>query len=254
MLQAQDLVQLRGKVLNDTIEKASLNVVNITFQKGAITDSGGSFVIPARLRDTINISAVQYESRQFVVSEKMFYDREVTLYLIPKITELDEVQLSNIDLTGNLKNDVENLVVDKVYSPKDFGIPGNTAPERTVEERRLYTATSSGGGIIPIGALINAITGRTKMLKKHVEVSKFQMKVERTRERLSDKLYMNELLIPRSLIEDFVFYALEDEEASKKVNLKNQIELLAYLQTKAPTYRKLKTDDGSIKEIPKEMN
>lgn len=86
------------------------------------------------------------------------------------------------------------------------------------------------------------------MYKRHLEVSKFQIKVERTRERLSDNLYVNELLIPQPLIEDFVFYALEDKEAAAIVNLKNEIELLTYFQMKAPVYRKLKIADGSIKK------
>lgn len=143
-LQAQDIVQLRGKVLNDTIEKASLNVVNITFKKGAITDSGGAFVIPVRLRDTINISAVQYESRQFIVTPKIYNDSEVSLYLIPKITELDEILLSNIDLTGNLKRDLANVAVDEVYNPEDFGFFGKRVEGRSPEERRLAVVVPWG--------------------------------------------------------------------------------------------------------------
>ncbi len=57
----------------------------------------------------------------------------------------------------------------------------------TVEQRKLYSATSGAGAI---GSLINAISGRTKMLKKHVEVGKLRAAVESKRDQFSDSIYM----------------------------------------------------------------
>ena len=46
---SQESILLRGEILNDTIEKASLTVVNMNFKKGAITNEAGVFEISARL-------------------------------------------------------------------------------------------------------------------------------------------------------------------------------------------------------------
>jgi len=238
----QEEIVLNGQVLNDTISKSSLTVVNITMQKGTITNMDGEFEILARLNDTINVSAVQYESRQFVVNQTMFNRKKISLYLIPKITALDEINISNIDLTGNILRDVGSTTFEKKVTAKALGIPENTAPERTVEERRYYTAITSSAGI-PLDGLINSITGRLKMLKKHIEVSRFAKKIQDTRVQYSDSIYMEKLKIPQDLIEDFVYYTFEDEGAKKYIDTGDALGLLDFMIVKSETYRKLKEQE-----------
>ena len=242
-LSAQQTILLEGVVLNDTIDKASLNVVNISLKKGSITNKQGVFTIPARVNDTINISAVQYESRQFVVNKTIYDRKKISLYLVPKITELDEVYLSNIQLSGDIKKDVMSTTLKPIITAASLGLPQNAHPTFTPEERRLYTAQSSSGGIVPIGALINAISGRTAMLKKHLAVSRLQAMVAKTKDKFSDTLYMKELNIPEPLIEDFVYYVFEDEEALKKVDQSNLLKLLEYMTIKSKQYLALTTQE-----------
>jgi len=239
---AQEVITLRGQVLNDTISKSSLTVVNLSLQKGTTTNASGVFEILARENDTINVSAVQYESRQFVVNKTMFKRKKISLYLIPKVTALEEVNLSNIDLTGNILRDVGSTEFEIKVRPKELGIPENTAPERTVEERRYYTAVTSSGGI-PLDGLINSITGRLKMLKRHIEVSRFTKKIQDTRVQFSDTVYMEKLKIPQELIEDFVYYTFEDENAKQYVDTGDALGLLDFMIEKSATYRKLKEQE-----------
>lgn len=241
--QAQNSFLLQGQVLNDTIERASLNVVNVSMRKGAITNTKGQFEIKARLNDTIHISAVQYDSKQFRVTDKMMNKRYVAFYLVPKITELDEVVLSNINLSGDLSKDVGSFALQKEYIPSDFGIPGKSAPVRSSEERRFYGVTGGAGGF---GALINLINGNTKKYKRQLEIAQFQIKVERNREKFSDSMFVRNFKIPVTLIEDFVFYALEDKAAVAGVNLKDKFELWDYFTTKINTYVALKRREGVL--------
>lgn len=238
----QQTVILKGKVLNDTIDKSSLNVVNLSLKKGTTTTTEGSFELEVRVNDTINISAIQYESRQFVVNQTMFNRKRISLYLIPKINELQEVEISNIDLSGDLSKDASLIKEKPQLYPEDLGLPRNTAPKRTVEERRYYTAVSSGAGI-PLDGLINAITGRLKMLKKHIAVSRFEQKVQKTRHRFSDTLYMRELNIDKDRIEDFVYYVFEDESAKTYVDKDDALGLLHFMMKKSKEYNKLQEED-----------
>ncbi len=239
---AQQQILLEGQVLNDTIDKAQLTVVNITLKRGTITNEKGSFVIPVRVNDTINISAIQYESRQFVVNQTMFNRKKISLYLVPKINELDEVEISNLDLSGNIHRDVSTTKLDKQVTARDLGIPENTAPKRTVEERRYYTAITSGSGI-PLDGLINSITGRLKMLKRHIEVSRFENLVQESRSRFSDTLYMKNLNIPQELIEDFVYYTFEDKKAKTYVDNNDAFGLFEFMMTKSKAYIELKENE-----------
>ncbi len=241
-LKAQKVIELKGQVLNDTISNSELTVVNISLKEGTITNANGGFTINARVNDTINISALQYEPRQFVVNQTIYNRKKITLYLIPKVTELDQVNISNIDLTGDINKDVSSTKYKVEITPSQLGIPENTAPKRTVEERRYYTAISSGGGI-PLDGLINSITGRLKMLKKHIEVSRFQKLIEESRYNFSDGIYMKELNIPEELIEDFVYYVFEDPEAKRLVDANNVLGLLEFMKEKSVTYNNLKNKE-----------
>lgn len=232
---AQKTVLLEGQVLNDTIDRSNLNIVNISLKKGTTTSNSGVFEIFVREGDTINISALQYMSKQFVVNPTIYNRKKITLYLEPKITELDEVEISNVQLTGDIFKDVQNSKLKKQIFPSDLGIPENTAPPRTIEERRYYTAVTSSSGI-PLDGLINTITGRLKMLKKHIEVSRFEKKVQEARYEFSDSLYMRELNIPQERIEDFVYYVFEDAKAASYVNTDNALGLLDYMILKSKDY------------------
>lgn len=239
----QEEIELRGKVLNDTIDRAALSVVNISLKTGSITNNKGEFTISARLNDTINISAIQYEPRQFVVNQTIFNRKRISLYLAPKVTELGEVKISNIDLSGNLNTDAVNTKVNPVLTPQAIGLPGNTAKPRTIEERRLYEATSSSTGI-PINLILNAISGRLKILKRNVKVSNFARKVREARATFSDSIYNQQLNVPKPLIEDFVYYIFEQEEAEEFVNNEDALGLLEYMMQQSDTYLELKKKEG----------
>ena len=232
-LTGQEVVILEGQVLNDTIDRSNLTVVNMSLTRGTTTRSNGIFNIEARENDTLHISAVHYESREFVINQTIFNRKKISLYLIPKVTELDEIIISNIDLTGGIKKDIENTTYKTVIAAASLGLPENAHPTYTTEERRVYSATVGAG---PLGSLINAISGRTAMLKKHLEISRFQAKVNTTRDKFSDSLYMKELNIPEELIEDFVYYIFEDKEAASFVNADNALGLLEYMILKSKDY------------------
>ncbi len=234
----QEMIMLRGEVLNDSIEKASLTVVNISLKKGAITNDSGIFEIPARVSDTINISAVQYEPRQFVVTQKMHDRKKMSLYLAPKVTELDEVNISNIDLTGYLRRDILNTPLEKTIAARDLGLPQNAHAPFTPEERRAYSASGRGAGAF--GALIMAINGQAKRYKKQLEIMRFQIKAQKTRDTFSDSLYMKSLNIPEELIEDFVYFVLEEKKAAGDDEKGNTMDLLEYMLKKSKKYVALK--------------
>lgn len=246
---AQDTIMLEGGILNDTIDKSNLNVVNLSLRKGTTTSGSGVFVIPAREGDTIHISAVQYEMKEFVVNKTMYARKKITLYMEPKIRELQEVTISNRNLTGNLGRDISTISLTKQLTAGDLGIPENRRAPMTPEERKLYGATGGAGAV---GALINAISGRTKMLKKHLAVSKLVSTVERNRNKFSDSIFTKDLNIPLELIDDFVYYIFEDNEAVEYVNTENHIELLEFMMKNSDVYLALKEAEKGPKPQKKQ--
>lgn len=254
-LQAQDTIELRGKILNDTIEKTALNVVNISLKKGTITNQNGEFNIPVRINDTINVSAVQYESQQFVVTKKIFRKQKVSFYLVPRINNLDEVFVDDRLLSGVLDRDAGHNILQQDLAAIKKADEQGLLPDlskKTTEERRLHTTTSGTGEIdihfvsflqVPLAGLINRISGKRKKLQKHLAVSNDAKKMDEIQSYFPKEFYVHTLEIPENMIEDFVAYLFQDQEAFAQINQDDVLELLDYMMIKSKQYVALKAQE-----------
>ena len=237
---AQQTKTVTGNVVNEALDGVEVTIVNIGLGVGTVTDINGIFTIPVRMGDTLNVSAISYATKKIKISKDHLIKGTISIELNTKITELAEVLISDSDLTGDLQKDMAAIALKKTtITASELGLPENARPTMTAEERRYYSATAGAG---PVGMLINAITGRTKMLKKHLEISKLQAKIERNRDKFTTSFYVESLGIPESLIEDFVYYVLEDPKSNDYLSSKTVLELLDFMKLKAPSYLKLKRD------------
>ena len=234
---AQEVKMISGKVLNDSLDNSALHVVNLNLQKGTITNKNGEFSIPARLNDTLNISGIQFQHKKFVITSTAFSKEQISFYMEPEVSELDAVQISNITLSGRLGADINIPNLIEPFDPGAAGLPVYNGPHLTLEERRLYTASSGIG----VGALINYLSGRTKMLKKHVEISRMERRVQQARKIFNDSTYINSLHIPENLLDDFAHYVYMDKPNALDVaESRDELELLEFLIKKSSDYLRYK--------------
>ena len=168
---AQDQIQLKGKV-EASGEVEGIHIINKSLLKFSITDSDGSFEIPAKINDTILFSGIRYLVVSKIVDESNIKMGWI-VKLDEKINELDEVVLGD-NLTGYLDTDVENSDIKSSVNFYNLGIPGYTGKQKTQSERRLYEATS-GSGLVPLNPILNAISGRTKKLKSHISIERKEL-------------------------------------------------------------------------------
>ena len=245
-IQGQEAIQLTGKITNDSIDHEYLHVLNLTLQKGTITNEKGVFRIPVREQDTLYISAVQFKPKEVVITSEIIAKNFLELELETNVTELEDVNISDIDLSGRLGDDMNIPKVEKPFNPADAGLPVYTGPIITQEERKLYTATHSGGGIIPVNAVINAISGRTKMLKNQVRISNMEIRVQKARNLVSDSTYIYQLNIPAKYIDDFAHYIYQDNTENLQIaSEENPLSLIELLMEQAPLYLQFKQIDGA---------
>lgn len=260
-LNAQDraVVVLQGQILNDSLGTSDITIVNLNKEMGVITTSTGAFEIDVSKGDTLLINAVQYESKQFKITNTIFQRAQLALYLLPKVTALEEVVIYDLSLSGSLLRDGAGFDSKKVYDAKRANLPANTASKRTKEERRLYTATTRGPDMvgrynmrldIPLLAVINGITGKTNRLKKHIAVSNFQTEVDKIRTLFSDSIYIQQWQLRPEWIDDFVFYAWSDDKARENVKKGTLLDLFMYFQHQSKSFITLKQKELS-KHTPK---
>jgi predicted nucleic acid-binding protein len=194
-----------GTILVDGKLAEQVNIVNATTNKSTSSDSEGNFVISLSIGDVLVFSAVNLETKRKVISSDDLRDELVTVKMSRSITPLREVKVNE-----NNAITAENLRIipkgQKKYSPA---------------ERRVHEATT-GGGIVPLNPILNAISGRTTMLKKEVVAEKNERLLLRLDGWFEEKYYTNYLKIPKDFIKGFHYFLIEDSDFVRALKAKNK--------------------------------
>ncbi|TVZ15214.1 hypothetical protein [Maribacter sp. MAR_2009_72] len=228
--------QLEGRVYSDDGDVAATHVLNLTTQRATITDNNGFFSIPVHIMDTLEFSAIQYKKKIVVVTPSIMASKMITIGLEDALTELDEVTVTPYNLSGDLSKDIMTLTIDPVVTASTLGLPNAYVRIPTKAERELQAATANP--IMSFDPLINAITGRTKMLKQRVARNKLYERTQRVRDFFTDEEYVEILRIPLEKIDDFLYYCEVDYRFQEVVDAHDRIALWEYLRQKSILYRK----------------
>ncbi|NND52740.1 MAG: hypothetical protein HKN54_10050 [Flavobacteriaceae bacterium] len=235
-------VEIRGVVdANDDVE--NIHVINKSSNMFTTTNALGVFKISAKYRDTIQFTSVRYKTATILVSYQMIRDKALKVYLEENINVLDEVIVGKV-LTGDLSSDIENSEAERPINFYDVGLPGYVGKPLTQSERRLQEARTVQPGMIPILPLINAISGRTKMLKKRVILERITVLTEDIKARLS-KDFFNTHPLDEAYHKEFFYFCSEDQDFENRCRNKSDIEVFEYLEEK---YVEYKENIGSRKD------
>jgi len=202
---------LHGKIVADSASVARIDVVNLGNEKATITNNKGEFSILAKSDDILVFSSMTLEMKRMLVDEDDLKSETITIYMTPKINELNEVIVK--------KNAAEGTSIfqgQKHYTPA---------------ERKLYTATS---GLLD--APLNWLSGRTEMLKKEIIVERKERMLNKVGVLYDDKYYIQTLKVPEIYIDDFQRYIIEDKEFAAALKIKNRTMMLFLISKLAVNY------------------
>ena len=231
-------ITLKGEVRADSLSGFEIHILNITQTRGTTTSITGEFEIEVMVNDTLIFSAIQFEQVKLIITPEIIDEKFLVIKMEERINELEEVQISNVSLTGNLQHDISEI---EKYSKEDFGLSYSTTKPLTSIERKLHTAQSG-----EIDALLNLISGRTKMLKTAKENEETLGMVERAITIFSTSFFVNNLQIPENKIKAFLYFCTEDSHFRELMSNSRRLELLEYFQRSAPGF--LKNYQGYEKE------
>lgn len=228
-------VEINGKVIVADDEIEGIHVINKTASKFTITSSNGAFTIPAKLNDTIIFSALKYNPKEVVITINVINSRILNVYLTELVNQLDQVIVGKI-LSGDLLSDVQNSKAKRDINFYDLGIHGYFGKPLTQSERRLNEAIT-GGGFLPLNPILNAISGRTKMLKNQIKLERQDDCLGHIKAELSAIFFQSNEL-KESLRTEFFYYCSEDESFSDICKIKNDFKTLEFLEGKLVVYKK----------------
>ena len=157
---AQQSTRVKGIVFNQENTIEQVTILNQKTQQSSITNRLGKFSIGVEINDTLVFKHTEHILKKIIVTPQIITENELTIELKSKITKLNEV-----------------VVTTSSINASSLGIIQKPIQEYTKSERMLKTAGDFKpihllgilGGSLPVDPIINAITGRTKMLKKVIE-------------------------------------------------------------------------------------
>lgn len=213
--QSGELFFLKGKVVTTVKELREVNVYNLRSESSTATDETGNYSLFVKVGDTLRFQSLQTETKKIVLTEADVKKSLLVTQLLPKIIELEEVEIqdhSNINAVS-------------------LGILDKPAKKYTPAERRLKTATdldataSAGmmaGGSIGLDPILNAISGRTEMLKKELEVERKERLITKVENQFKPEYFTNRLKIPSEYVKGFLYYIADDSKLDEYMKKKNK--------------------------------
>lgn len=238
IITAQSTHEFEGRIIVQTQDTLEISVLNLTKQIGVVNDVEGYFKIDVSIGDRIYFSSVQFEPYELDITDAVLEDQPYQVFLFPKINALQEVLITDSGLIGVEEVDIQNIPVTPYITAATLGLPQATRPLPTVEERRIYTASSSMTEL-----LINTLNGKLKKLRKLDRWAKLDRIVLKGEQSMATYYFEEYCGIPAEYITDFVYFCSEDERYKQLLNLDDQLKLFEFFEEKSVAYREFREWD-----------
>lgn len=214
LAQSTELVFMKGKAVCTIGSLRDVNVFNLRSESTTITNDKGDYSMFVKTGDTLEFSSLQIVTKKVIVQDIDLSKSLFVISLEPKVIPLDEVKII----------DYKNI------NAVSLGILEKPAKKYTPAERRLAAAEEFhwySPLLIPVGGmsidgLINAISGRTAMLKKEVEIEKKEMLLKKIEYQFTPEYFTENLKIPKDYVKGFWYYAIEEPRLVNEINAKNK--------------------------------
>lgn len=222
---------LHGKIIVESGNPAGVTIINLVNEKSTVSDNNGDFFILTKAEDLLVFSSVNLEYHRRIIDEDDLKNELVIIKMTAKVTELEEVIV-------NRRPEINAV---------SLGISPRGIKKYTPAERRLKTAGDFKpihllqilGGSMPVDPLINAISGRTAMLKRELEVEKKERLLILFNSLFAETYFSNTLKIPSDYIKGFQYYCIEDGKFSEALKSKNKTKIEFLVVPLATKYKKI---------------
>ncbi|MAD98399.1 MAG: hypothetical protein CMB99_13830 [Flavobacteriaceae bacterium] len=102
-----------GNVRDSVGAVKDVNILNISNKVGTVSNRDGYFRILVRPGDTIQFSSVQHLTQRIKISDFLFKEGNLTIFLLTRTYKLDEFELKRTELVGRLGIDISKVAKDR---------------------------------------------------------------------------------------------------------------------------------------------
>lgn len=219
---AQDRKNLQGRVIATGSPAQNIFIINKNTGTEVKSASDGTFTIPAKIGDRITAYSNTTQVREFAITAHSFSQNPYTIEIDPIGTDLDEVVVTGV-------------------TSESLGLVPKNQEQFTPAERKLLTAGSGRMNPMGLDPIINALSGRTKMLKKA-----FESELKETLAKKINSLFTDEEFerfgLTKETAKGFIFYIVEDIRLKDAVKAGNTEMVRLLLLELADKYTKLQAE------------
>jgi hypothetical protein len=210
--QSQGLTLLKGKVTSQIKEMNDVYVTNLRSDSNTTTDKNGDYTMFVKVGDTLQFSGLQIITKRTIIEENDVAKKLYVVSLEGKVIPLDEVTIKKYPKINAVSLGILQKPA-KVYTPA----------ERKLKAASDLDAKIGFGGSMSLDPLLNAISGRTAMLKKELSVEKKEFLLQKIAFMFKEEYFLENLKIPKDYLRGFWYYAVEDSKLELALNNKNKM-------------------------------
>ncbi len=241
---------LKGTIKAPLLEGASVHVINKTQKTGTVNSASGNFQLLVKTGDTLLFSSIQYQKLEVIISAEIIREGNLSIELKEDINQLAEVNISNIQLTGNINTDLDNIEVVKdlpldlrfgavrhMVFESDVNDPLKAPKNMAFESNQVLQPGVNLLGMVDILEELFNIKKKEKapIYKRPTTTIAAQM-----RKLFDDDFFKSSLGIKEEHINDFLFYVDENGLTAQMMEDKNRLSLFDFLFEQSEKYQQLR--------------
>jgi hypothetical protein len=236
---------IKGKILVEGSDIQGITIYNSSSSMGTVTNEKGEFTIEMGSKDLIEIRALKYQNLNVRVNKSILESKKISIFLIEEINELDEIVITNKQLTGNLNTDVKRV---KMFEPKldviYFGIKnkeasnfsdGNSSQVESIGKHLQTETLVDGLNIVNIVDQLLIPLFRSEVAdKKTVGIPEVPAKF--IKYYFGSNFLAENFNVPKHRVEEFIRYVEDETFNFDLLNYGHEIEFLELLSKKSKMF------------------
>ncbi|GEC71098.1 hypothetical protein SAMN05443543_101384 [Flavobacterium flevense] len=224
-----DRKPLEGQVRNDLVPVENVVVFNANSNTGVVVNQYGSFVIPAKVNDTLVFSSLAFKSKKIVLTEKEFIIPRLIVQLDVFTNELAEVLIRAKKelnpLGGNSQKYVDmKFFDDEKSSPKNKTMPPVGSIENGMDFVRIYKDV--------VGVLRKENPKKSDFYKE-TSFSEFAL------QKVNYSFFSNTLNLKDDEIKLFLIYCENDSKSRELMQPGEEFKLMDFFINKNKEYKRI---------------
>lgn len=218
-----------------------------------MNDEAGVFRIEVAENDELLFSSVQYKNISVLITAEIIKKDFLEVLLFEEVNELDEVNISNINLSGNLSADVAGIEIvrdmpvrinfedikDKIYSD-DINDPQKAPENLAFQQNQLLGGAGTNINILGVANMVSTMLGIKKPKKQSSYTVVVVPNPDRLRKLFDDEFFKSSIGIQEEYIADFINYLDENGLTSQMLKIENRLALIEYIMERGERYKNLK--------------